>query len=283
MGKRFFQSRHQQALQPQAWRFVSSLFPSEVASRGNRRRQEWLTDNQESHAHLEVLLALGGEGWYGLRGKTYRMVPGTVMFFDSHEVHQAGYPPFVGEQEHLWLSIVPGHCSARILRVGGEDSDLSSSATALCRQEAAGVSLDRWSFGYAGRDGVSRELRRDRLCATIAGIIVALRIADSAPAPVEDLQVSQQRIIDAVRTHIRETAGKGASLEDLARIAGYSKFHFHRLFRQHCGETVQEYIDKCRRSRVREHLAEGLSKKAIASELGFSCPAAFSRWLRDKG
>jgi DNA-binding NarL/FixJ family response regulator len=39
-------------------------------------------------------------------------------------------------------------------------------------------------------------------------------------------------------------------------------------------------VDECRRERVRELLAQGMAKKTISVELGFSHATAFSRWLQ---
>ena len=74
--------------------------------------------------------------------------------------------------------------------------------------------------------------------------------------------------------------GRGVTLDMLARISGYSKFHFLRLFQRCTGQTVHTYIDHCRRQRVEAMLQQGCAKKEIAAALGFSCPAAFSRWLK---
>jgi transcriptional regulator GlxA family with amidase domain len=90
----------------------------------------------------------------------------------------------------------------------------------------------------------------------------------------------QRNKMEAIRRHIQETGGVDASLDHLARVAGYSKFHFLRLFRQHTGRSVHECVNQSRLRKVEEQLADGLALKAIAVKLGFSCPAAFSRWYR---
>lgn len=95
-----------------------------------------------------------------------------------------------------------------------------------------------------------------------------------------DPQSLQHDVVSIAVTQVEATAGKGISIDRLARITGYSPFHFARNFKQHKGMTVHQFVDACRRRRVRTLLDEGYTKKAIGEELGFSCPPAFSRWYR---
>ena len=50
------------------------------------------------------------------------------------------------------------------------------------------------------------------------------------------------RVIDYIETNI----DKDLSLEDLARIANFSQFHFHRIFRAIVGETLNRFIQRMR-------------------------------------
>ena len=54
-----------------------------------------------------------------------------------------------------------------------------------------------------------------------------------------------------------ENAEEPLSLADLARDAGLSRFHFHRVFTSVTGLTPKDYGDACRARRVRTRLAEG--------------------------
>jgi transcriptional regulator GlxA family with amidase domain len=90
----------------------------------------------------------------------------------------------------------------------------------------------------------------------------------------------QREVVIAIKTHLSHSLGKGENLETLARLAGYSKYHFFRLFRRHTGHKLQDYIDLCRRKRTEEMLAAGASHKEVSFQLGFSAPTSFSRWYR---
>jgi AraC-like DNA-binding protein len=89
-----------------------------------------------------------------------------------------------------------------------------------------------------------------------------------------------EEIIATVRAHLEETAGRGDTVESLARLAGYSKYHFLRLFKQHTGHTIHAYVDICRHAKMSTLEDQGLTRRRIAEELGFSSASAFLRWRR---
>lgn len=84
-----------------------------------------------------------------------------------------------------------------------------------------------------------------------------------------------KRAADYIQNHFAEDL----SLEKLAAVAHYSKYHFHRLFREGFGETVHDRIRRVRleqaarqlRSNPNESMAE------IATACGFSSAQYFAR------
>ncbi len=86
------------------------------------------------------------------------------------------------------------------------------------------------------------------------------------------------RVIDHVSTNL----SGDLSLRALARVANFSPYHFHRVFRGMVGETVNGFI---RRVRVETAAARLLSNPAlsvtrIATDCGFSSPSSFAREFR---
>jgi len=92
----------------------------------------------------------------------------------------------------------------------------------------------------------------------------------------------RDNIIKVVEQHIRQTSGCGVTLDGLARLSGYSKFHLERLFKEHTGYSVHKYINLCRTAKFRHMKAEGHSMKEISLALGFTCQSSFSRWLKSE-
>lgn len=82
-----------------------------------------------------------------------------------------------------------------------------------------------------------------------------------------------QRTIDYIEDNLK----KPMTLEDCARVSGYSKFHFHRVFSIHLGLTMMEYIRKRRLSHAMLDVINGRRILDIALDYGYSSERAFSR------
>jgi AraC family transcriptional regulator len=71
-------------------------------------------------------------------------------------------------------------------------------------------------------------------------------------------------------------------LEDLARLAHFSPFHFHRVYRAVAGETVNATIRRVRLALATRSLAQGNSTIAdVGLASGYESPQAFTRAFRE--
>lgn len=77
---------------------------------------------------------------------------------------------------------------------------------------------------------------------------------------------------------IEQNLGARFELADIARAAGYSPYHFCRLFLALSGDTVMGYVRKRRLTRAAEALLAGDDRLIdIALDSGFESQAAFTR------
>ncbi len=81
-----------------------------------------------------------------------------------------------------------------------------------------------------------------------------------------------------ILVHIQNHLDLDLSLTNLAQRACFSDFHFHRMFKQHVGETLKSYTQRLRLERAAFHLhLHSSNVTEIAFEMGFSNPETFSR------
>ena len=87
------------------------------------------------------------------------------------------------------------------------------------------------------------------------------------------------RRINTVISHVRQNLGGDLSLDTLSRVGGFSKFHFHRVFKSITEETVNDMVVRMRLERAANLLRSvpKLSITAAAFEVGFSSVSVFSR------
>jgi AraC-like DNA-binding protein/mannose-6-phosphate isomerase-like protein (cupin superfamily) len=80
---------------------------------------------------------------------------------------------------------------------------------------------------------------------------------------------------------MRERLGRTLTIRDLADAAGYSKFHFLRVFKAETGRTPHAYLMQCRIKRARERLRSGEAIADAAYETGFADQAHFTRRFKE--
>jgi AraC family transcriptional regulator len=86
-----------------------------------------------------------------------------------------------------------------------------------------------------------------------------------------------------VLDHVRERLDQTHRLSTLARVAHFSPFHFHRVFRAMTGETVRAWVLRARVERAVFLLGRAASRRSlteVALACGFSSSAEFSRAFR---
>jgi AraC family transcriptional regulator len=88
------------------------------------------------------------------------------------------------------------------------------------------------------------------------------------------------RVIDYIENHLDQDL----SLEHLAEVAAFSKYHFHRIFRGMTGETLNGFIKRLRVEKAAARLVNNPKETVteIALDCGFSGPAAFARAFRER-
>lgn len=101
--------------------------------------------------------------------------------------------------------------------------------------------------------------------------------------PREVSRREYERRIERVLAYIREHLDGDLSLHTLARVANFSPYHFHRVFRAMVGEPVGTLVRRLRVLTAAHKLAQdqGRPITTIARECGFSSSSAFAREFRD--
>ncbi len=85
------------------------------------------------------------------------------------------------------------------------------------------------------------------------------------------------RVIDHLRVHLDSPM----KLQELAKVAYFSEFHFHRIFGAITGETLNAFTNRLRLEKAARLLRySSQSATEIALDCGFSSSATFSRAFR---
>jgi len=125
-------------------------------------------------------------------------------------------------------------------------------------------------------DGGGRQAALDRLFDYLLILIVRHVVGSGIVAGGVLAGLADPRLAKAL-TAIHEEPKKPWLLEDLADLAGMPRTRFAAHFRAVVGRTPIDYLTLWRITIARQLLTKGKSVKAVASQVGYASPAAFSR------
>ena len=280
--------------EPCLWRTLSASLrwavrPAQAASPVYRR---WMSANTHSHSYTEVLLCVAGEHLYGMEGKARSLTPGEALIFPPGVRHDSGYSRHHGACTDLWFHfLTPRHVGINIIehRAG---SRLLSRRVAFA-DPAINQDLQRACFLF-----MSQSLPNPPLSGKPEAFLLFLLHEILENLSINGLCEQSADVHPAI-PHIKEyitlNLGDRLTLSDLARVAGFSPFHFHREFRRVEKITPREFIETERLKRACMLLEHGRSVTSAALDSGFPTCPHFNRtfkkhfglapvaWLKSQG
>ncbi|MGE4419071.1 MAG: GyrI-like domain-containing protein [Sulfurimonas sp.] len=81
--------------------------------------------------------------------------------------------------------------------------------------------------------------------------------------------------------YIEQNYNDDLTLEELSKVAGFSKYHFHRLFKSIVSENVSDYIRRVRLSSTTMKFKTNLNITQIAQTSGYETNASFSKAFKN--
>lgn len=232
--------------------------------------QQWHVTNRHEHYCREVLFVLSGST-FTFSGNDFFYCPsGTLQLFPAHEKHNCSYLPG-SSGIHIWGKVQ----NTRMVFFGYE----------LHPQRSEMDCTAKFSYIFSDKD-ILRRLNSawDELPAGKAETVVELealfrlifctvyRNTGTEPNLRQEMMVN-------IRKLLTDTCGRDMDIDHLARLAGYSKQHFMRKFKEINGCTVGEIIETARLKEL-EEIPPGMQIKELADKLGFDSASAFCHWRK---
>jgi AraC family transcriptional regulator len=156
---------------------------------------------------------------------------------------------------------------------------IPSQANVYFANSALRSTLEKMQLALAGLTPAdSMYLESLCLVAVLELCVVQKESLVAAAQPAGKLaQYHEKRIAEYIETNL----GKDISLNDLAQLAGLSRFHFLRAFKKTTEETPYQYLLRRRIARAQTLLRKGnMSITEIASAVGFKDSTRFIRAFR---
>jgi len=199
---------------------------------------------------------------------------GMVMTFnpdDPHDGYAAGDGGFTYRMMHIW----PEFLASLI----GRSSPLPLFRSPVLDDPAAARSLRRLHVALTSPDPAYTELERYERLTAAARLLV--RHAAIQPAePAGSCADSDPHIAARIRDLIHDSRAADLAADDLAEVAGCSRYAAYRAFSQAYGLAPSEYQRQLRVRAARGLLSRGVLPAAAAAEAGFADQAHLTRWFR---
>lgn len=247
--------------------------------------KKWVNKNTDNHSHIEILMGLEGDSYYGVADRIYEIKKGDIFVLTNGINHQNAYPGFYPDVTHLWISFLHGQVFCRFIKVRNGTMQFAPDDAVFLKFNEIGLLPELYHQTILREHNLYEKCERQLIFRGIICLVFSAllrKISEKCPDPVPVSGDKWPKMIKNIQNYIKANAGRDISLDRLENIFGYSKFHLLRVFKNMTGMTVQEWIDHCRVDYTVEKLSCGKSKKQIGIDLGFSCPASFSRWLKTK-
>ncbi|EDX83222.1 transcriptional regulator, AraC family protein [Synechococcus sp. PCC 7335] len=228
-----------------------------------------------SHEDYQFALSLNHHGEYTYRGEVHQIPVGQLSIIHSGEVHAPSDRPALDEPAHFamahihpkWLNSV----AAEVLDNPKSDPFFSAvlPPDALLNHlflELSTITLQK-----------SSQLEQDVALWDFLSYLISRYALDK---PTTSSSKPSRQAVLLARDYLRAHYSDDVSLDNLAAVAGLSRFHFCRLFRKEIGVSASTYQTQLRLAEARRLLAQGtlISETAIAT--GFYDQSHFGKHFK---
>jgi len=248
------------------------------------------------HDYYEIIQVLQGEADIVVNGISYHGGSGDIIFVDPARIH--GFPARVNQRNphlrffHFLPKIFAGEelnscldvfSNTPILHAPSASEDASqakaaaSSAAEAAFYQTASSLLDAVFDEYRRKKSLWRFAIRTHICGlALAALRQSTGQISKLPPPHTHYDISDTRF-ERVSLFVNQRfSDYTLSLDDAAREAALSRFHFTRFFKRKTGLTFHAYLQAIRLSHAKEMLLKtGLPITLVSEKSGFSSLSTF--------
>jgi len=235
---------------------------------------------EERHDWVSIAVVLAGSFTYGNEHGRTLLTPGSFLLGSAGSCFTCGHEHGEGDRclafhfEPSFFEEVAASSGARRMGFGRNSLPALRNLAPLVAR-ATVVTL-------APRGGATRSTLEDRpRFEELALELAAVALRESTEHRLPRISKRDERSVAAVARFMEERYADPCALDDLARLAGLSPFHFLRVFRATTGLTPHQHLLRTRLRAAASNLAcSDASVTDIALSVGFEDLSNFTRSFR---
>ena len=210
---------------------------------------------------------LSGVGELRIGRRVWRLEPGMAMLLTVPEEHCYRLPEDSGQWEFLYVSV----SGSELMRIFSEFRRIHGSVCSFASD--ARVVDSAWDVIHRCRD---REIR-DCYSASSAAYDFIMSLCASTDGPGFNRDYA---LLNLIQEYCLDNLDKPLTVDDLARVAGCSRWHFSRRFQQVSGSTPHDFVLDLKMRKALRLLASPAPVKEIAFACGFDSLGYFCKVFR---
>ena len=244
-------------------------FDADAATGIERLRARFTRHAYDRHAHEAYAIGMteAGSQTFTCRGESHTTRPGAIILFNPtelHDGHATTADGFTYRMLYVDVATVRGILAGEV----GDPEPLLDRPLAF---DSATARLIARAFEMLAPEASA--LTRDDMLLRLLLRLAQRYGGTSVPTPAG----RADHAVLTVRDRLRDAPEDDVSLQDLADLAGLSRFHLTRLFQRRFGLAPSAYLRLLRLDRAKRRLAAGDTPADVAAALGFVDQAHLTR------
>ncbi|MCL9659621.1 AraC family transcriptional regulator [Paenibacillus hunanensis] len=258
-------------------------FPIKVNFCGSREYGQVLFPHHW-HRHMEFLYVESGEAMIECNAKPIHVQAGDLIVLNSHDLHQG----ISLSSELVYYALI---ADLQSLQSPSQDAVETRFITPMTQNRLIFHSYIRGDTGLQRcmediidefRDRrIGHELAVKSLMYRLLALLVRGYVDDLSDWRHTENRMRNVERFTPILQHIEQHYAEEMTIEQLAELAGLSRFHFSRVFRELTGRTVTEYVNQVRINRAEYLLLNtGMTVSEVAMAAGYNDISYFSRTFK---
>lgn len=234
------------------------------------------------HSNMEIIMPLKNCYTVELNGRSQELKEGEIALIASCAIHNL-HAPDSGER----IIFQPDYSLISNLPELASYMTLISPVIYITKDKDSDIvpKLQELMLAIEREYGSMNPLSGASIYSMLIEMLVIIGRKYSANAESMDVSLGKQQEyaekFASVCSFISTNFAEDLTLEEVAEMSGFSKYHFARLFKQFTGKTFYRYVNMKRIENAEKLLTEpSASITEIAVKSGFSSPPAFVRMFK---
>ncbi|MBD1998938.1 helix-turn-helix transcriptional regulator [Leptolyngbya sp. FACHB-541] len=216
------------------------------------------------HCHEEYQFGLSFDcaGQYHYRGASHDIPIASLSIIHSGEVHAPSDRTFLPEPITFWMMTI----HPKWFQSASADLAASEISPFFPDIYLADPQLNQLFITLQQKTDLQSQLERDiNLWDFLSYLLTNYAENRLVGSPLSSTRTAIKQVCDYLHAHF----ATDVTLDQLSELAGLSRFHLSRVFRQEIGLSLTAYQTQLRISHAKKLLAEGMAIATVASLTGF--------------